>query len=89
MPKSKTKMPKTLDTFKKQAARYEVLSKKFSEGEKKDAAKARLWRKRMKRAQRKALPLKAAAKARAEAEKKAAAAEAEKAEKEKKEEAKA
>ena len=81
---------KTLDTFAKQASRYQALSKKFSEGEKKDAAKARLWRKRMKRAQRKALPLKAAAKAKAEAEKKAAAAEAEKAAKaEKKEEAKA
>ena len=72
MPQTKTKTPKTLDTFAKQAARYGALSKKFAEGEKKDAAKARLWRKRMKRAQRKALPLKAAQKAKAEAEKKAA-----------------
>ncbi len=71
MPKT-PKAPKTLDTFQKQASRYEALSKKFAEGEKKDAAKARLWRKRMKRAQRKALPLKAAQKAKAEAEKKAA-----------------
>ena len=52
------KAPKTLDLYKKQAGRYEALSKKFAEGEKKDAAKARLWRKRMKRAQRRALPLK-------------------------------
>ena len=90
MPQNKTKTPKTMDTFAKQTARYAALSKKFAEGEKKDAAKARLWRKRMKRAQRKALPLKAAQRAKAEADKKAAAAEAEKAEKaEKKEEAKA
>ena len=69
-----TKAPKTLDTFTKQAARYAAQAKKHAEGEKKDAAKARLWRKRMKRAQRRALPLKKAALAKAEADKKAAAA---------------